>query len=133
MTRSRTRWWIGVLLTLVLVGGCRDQEGPQAGTLSLVLSAPRNGDGALLVLVAGGPVTEIESSPHTVALTPGADGTRLLLIGTVTPGEIVRIRIPDLARAGSYRALVEQVADEGTWALADPAPYRITLHPHARR
>ncbi len=123
---------IALLLVLALAAGCRDQ-GPQAGTLALVLDTPRNSDGALLVLIAGGPVGDVESSPHTVALTPGTDGTRLLLLGSIGPGEIVRIRIPDLARAGTYRALVEQVADGTSYALVDPAAYTITLHPHARR
>lgn len=117
-----------LLLAALLLAGCRD-DGPRAGTMSVMLATPRSTDGALLILIAGGPVTAARSGAHQVALDTDARGSHLLVVGDLDSGEVARIDVPDLARAAEYVTLVEQVAHRTSFVLLDPAGYSVSLRP----
>jgi hypothetical protein len=105
-------------------GGEKGPTGPEAGDLTVsYAAAPGANDGALLLLVTGGPVTSISAlSGHRVESAPaGANATRIVVTGQLVPGDILRLRVPDVAVR--YVVLVEAAADRATFALRDPGSY----------
>jgi hypothetical protein len=55
--------------------------------------------------------------------SPFANTTRVIVTGNLVPGNLLRLRVPDVALAGSYVVRVDQVADKLTFALIDPAQH----------
>lgn len=114
-----------ILVGASACGGKEPPVGPTAGDLTVSYSGSGGNDGALLLLVTGGPVDAVTPlSPYRVESAPaGANATRMIVIGALSPGDILRLRVPDLAAAASYRVQVEAVADRATFALLDPGRY----------
>ncbi|MEO5800972.1 MAG: hypothetical protein ABIZ70_03180 [Gemmatimonadales bacterium] len=120
-----------LLLSLVLAACGGDSTAPtKPGTLTLRLATPNSNDGALVVVVSGGVVTAVHPAGN-LEVTRQVDGagTHLLLVGDLAEGIIATIDVPDIAHASAYVAVVEQAADRTTFALLDPAAYRITIVP----
>ncbi|MEP6591539.1 MAG: hypothetical protein ABJC19_10185 [Gemmatimonadota bacterium] len=121
----RWRW-----LVVMLLAGCGGEAvvPPTPGTLVLRLASPGVNDGALLVVLSGGPVGAVHPADglEAVQQTDGA-GTHLLLVGNVAEGVLATFDVPDVAHASAYVAAVVQVADRTTFALLDVAPYRVTV------
>lgn len=119
-------------LVVVAVLGCgrKDPVGPVAGELVVSLTSPGATDGAILLRVVG-EVTEVTAAGnYRVESAPIGGGiTRIVVAGTITSGPIARIAVPDLAAAGQYHGLVEQVADRHTFALRSTAGYSVSVAP----
>ncbi len=110
---------IGVLAAALLAAGCKGNEGPVAGELSLRLTSPRNTDRAVQLMVTGGPqhgVTAPSGSGYVVFADTSAvgDTSRIVVVsaaGTgLIPGEIARIAVPDTRQAGKYAPKLVNVA-----------------------
>ena len=101
---------------------------PVGGLLPLVLDAPRDTDGAIIITVSGGPIDSVTAAPgYDITSSTDASGIHLLVVGPLASGTLAQIHVSDLAHAGQYVASVEQIADGTTFALLDPAPYRVRV------
>ena len=52
---------------------------------------------------------------------------RIVVAGTIVPGPIARIRVPDINNTAPYLAIVEQVAAGGTFALLSTGGYSVQV------
>ena len=121
-----------LLVTLLLVIGCRsdDSTAAHAGTLTLSLADGGVTDGAVVLIVSGGPVISVAApSGYQIASNVDGAGTHIMVVGNVVAGPIATITIPDLARATAYVAVISQVSDRNTFVLLDAARYRVTIAP----
>lgn len=119
-----------LLLLTLLSGGCGGDgvAPPTPGTLSLRLTTPNVNDGALVIVLSGGPVSAVHAAAGLeVVRQSDAAGNHILLIGDVTEGVVATFDVPDISRATAYVAVVEQVADRNSFSLLDAAPYRIAV------
>jgi hypothetical protein len=119
-------------LTIVLACGGADNvtAPPKAdpGPVNLILSTPNANDGAVLVNVAGGPVSTVVGQGYEIAATtPGATGVRLLVRGAIVAGSVAQIDLPDRKKLAQYHVTVEQVAARSTYQQRNPAGYSVTL------
>lgn len=119
-----------LLAFAVTVAGCADDAAPApaGGTLPLVLDGKEGADGAIVVTVSGGPVDSITASPgHAVVANTDASGTHVLVVGSMASGTLAQLHVPDVSHTDRYVVSVEQVADGATFALLDPAPFRVRV------
>ena len=123
----RRLWWL-----LLIVAACGGDAAslPVPGTLTLRLHTPNANDGALVVVVSGGPVLAVRPA-GSLELARNSDGagTHLLLVGDLTEGVVALVDIPDISRASAYVATLEQVADRTSFSLLDAAAYQVTITP----
>ena len=120
---------IGVLLFLA---ACTSDNGasPPSGTLTVSLTSAGSTDGAIVLIVSGGPVTSVDApSGYQIASHADGEGTHLMVVGNIVLGALATITVPDLSRASGYVATIVQVSDRNTFALLDAAKYRVTLAP----
>jgi hypothetical protein len=85
--------------------------------------------GALLIRITGpiedlAPVGNLRVASAAIA---GVTATRVVVTGTIGPGDLLRLTIPDLAAFGSYAVMVEQAAAGTDFSLLDPAAFSLTL------
>lgn len=128
------RGWLGAAAALLLMSACKDSPppvGPVAGTLTVSYQGNGASDGALLLVVVGAVTTVEPVGAYRVASAPisGGTETRIVVTGNLAPGDIVRLQIPDVSKAGDYEANVEAVAHRTSFALEDPLNYTLTLRP----
>ncbi len=103
---------------------------PRPGTLDLVFTPPAAGAGALLFLVDGAPIDSIEPASYpAISGRLSASAVRVVVTGQLAGGVVARLRVPDVRLYGKYRATLEEVADGTTYALRDPAAYRLVVVP----
>jgi hypothetical protein len=109
--------------------GGEDPLRPVAGDLTVSYVSAGVTDGAVLVLVTGGPVASVSAEGSYLAASgpAGANATRVVVTGPLLGGDLFKIRVPDVGAAADYSVRVEAVADRHTFALADPAPYTATV------
>lgn len=120
---------LGLFLVPISVG-CSNDTGPTAGALNLSLTSPHKDDGAVLLLVYGGPVDSVESTGYSIySATAAPDTVKLIVTGKLGSGRLARIHIPDSRLVSSYAARVGQVAARATYVQRDPARYAVTLLP----
>src|SRR5215204_3993535 len=120
---SAVAWLVG----LVLSGGCSSNTGPTAGALNVIFSAQAN-EGAVLLIVSGGPVDSVESVGYPIySARLRGDTLKLIVTGQLSSGPLARLHIPDSRRASTYNAQVAQVATSGTYVLKDLAGYAVSL------
>jgi hypothetical protein len=121
---------LGCLLSLVLATGCSNNTGPTAGILNMTFSAQHANEGAVLLIVSGGPVDSVESLGYPIySARVGRDTLKLIITGQLSSGVLARIHIPDSRQNAAYGARVAQVAARETYALQDLAGYAVTLEP----
>ncbi len=126
------RGWLGAAVALLLLGACKDSTPPvepTAGTLTVSYQGTGSSDGAILLVVTGA-VTAVEPvGSYRIASAPLAGGaeTRIVVTGDLTPGDIVRLQVPDVSKATAYEAHVEAVAHSTSYALQDPLTYTVTI------
>ena len=126
---SGPRMLVSLAALLLLRPGCSNNTGPVAGALDVRLSSPHQDDGAVLVLVYGGPVDSIQSAGYPVYSARVADTVKLIVTGDLGSGAVARVHIPDQRQAYRYGARLEQVAVRRSYAQHDPAGYAIALVP----
>jgi len=123
------RWLVGALLLLL---ACTSNENGAAhpGTLTLTLASGGSSDGALVVIVSGGPVTSVAApANYQVASNADGEGTHLMVVGNITTGVVATLTVPDVTRASAYVATVIQASDRSSFGLLDAAHYRLTITP----
>lgn len=124
------KWCVGVLLALAVACGTNPGSAPQPGALTLGLVSGGTTDGAIVVLVSGGPVLSVDGAAgYQVASNTDARGTHVMIVGNLTVGTLATLHVADIARASAYVVTVEQVADRATFALLDPARDQVTVGP----
>ena len=115
--------------------GCGDDDpsgpqdpGPTAGTLTLTLSTPNADDGAILLVVTGPDMTQVEpTDPSLYFQLAEVDGRiTALFVGDVTGGDLLRFHVPDLDALASYIPTIVDLADRDN-ELRDSAGYELTL------
>jgi hypothetical protein len=114
---------------LVLLTACHATV-PTAvpGTLTVQLVSAGTNDGALVLLVGGGPVTSIEAvGGYEVTSNTDAAGVHLMVVGNLATGALVRLHVPDISRANDYLAIITQVADRSNFGLLDGTGYGVTI------
>jgi len=120
-----------VMLGAVAGAACKKENtvGPVAGDLTVSYGGPSQTDGALLLLVQGGPLTAVRptGSSQVASASAGLNVTRVVITGDLVPGEILRLSVPDVAAVASYTVRVEAAADRVTFALTDPTSYTTTV------
>jgi hypothetical protein len=81
---------------------------------------------AMLFMIEGGPVDSVEANGWFTASAPYSGvATQVVIAGPVLAGTIAVVHVPD-GRI-SYRAVVREVAEAGTYALLPTADYTLTL------
>lgn len=127
MKRLRWGWLVIAGATL----GCLD-GGPSSGVLQVKLSTPNAGsDGAILFTVSG---------PATLRAAAAAPGLRLFaeplaavnhfaVTGPLPSGTVITIEVPDVGRASSYTATIQQVAAANYQLRPNLAGYTLTVSP----
>lgn len=118
------------LLLVALFGAAcsANDTAPQPGTLTLSLPAAGPNDGAVVILLSGGPVTSVTPLQGFQAATNAdGEGTHVMIVGELTAGAIATIAVPDVSRAAAYVATVQQVSDRTSFALLDPVGYRAAI------
>lgn len=132
----RRATWISAAVLAGVIAGCGGGDGgpppPTVGDLTVSFFQGSGQPGAILLTISGGAVESV-SVPAGLGLqassgplTPGI--TRVVIIGTLHTGDILKVRVPDVAQATSYQVRIDQVADDVTFALIDPAPFTLTIH-----
>lgn len=117
------------ILALLALGGvaltaCGGDSGggpsPQAGLLTVTLTTAASTPGAILFTVSGGQIDAVTASGYTTYQTVlGNNSRRVMVTGNITAGTLVQIQVPDVSKASSYVASVQQVSARGSAA----APY----------
>ncbi|MGE0354735.1 MAG: hypothetical protein AB7I33_06105 [Gemmatimonadales bacterium] len=93
---------------------------PVPGLLTVSLSSAPSNPGAIMFTVSGGQIDAVTTGSYpTYQTTLNSTSRRVLLTGAITTGSLVQIQVPDINKASSYTASIQQVAARGT----DPAPY----------
>ncbi|HEY9382725.1 MAG TPA: hypothetical protein VIP80_04345 [Gemmatimonadales bacterium] len=132
---SSARWRFTLLAAVALGAACSNDPtsgAPRAGTLTLRLSTPRSDDGALLFEVSGPPIdTAVVVNGSLQLFTRRADGSTVVgaVVGGLTNGALVTLRVPDVGAAGGYTARVLEVADRQNVLRTSLAGYALTVTP----
>jgi hypothetical protein len=123
------------LLPVLAIGslllGCGDSQAPgEGGDLFVSYHAGTPDAGAMVLLISGGKVESVspvgDQRVSFTSLYPTT--TRVVVIGDVTSGDLLRIRVPDVSQVTSYTVRADQVADKATFALIDPARHTFSVH-----
>lgn len=110
---------LGVLaLAAAAAIGCSGNEGPIAGELSVRLTTPRSTDRAILFRVVGaqhGVTAPSGSNYRVISDTSVAGDTSWIAViapqgSGIAAGEIARLAVPDVRKAGSYQTALTDVA-----------------------
>jgi hypothetical protein len=121
-------------LAAAVCAGCRGNEGPVAGELSVRLITPRSTDRAILFAVVGAQhgVSAPVGSSYTVFADTSAvgDTTEVVVVAAkgsgLVAGEIARITVPDTRQAGRYTPRTLDVAATSL-AVGDTAGVSLTI------
>jgi len=87
--------------------------------------------GALLMTITGGEVENVTAANgEQVSFSSPAPGTtRVVVVGDLATGALLRIRVPDVSLASRYVVVTDQVADKVTFSLIDPDRHPLTVSP----
>jgi hypothetical protein len=116
---------VGVCVVVALAG-CRSDQGPLAGELSVRLTTPHVGDRAVTFVVTGRlhGVTAASGSAYRIFADTSADGDTAQVVvvapagGGLVTGEVARVRVDDTRQFRRYAARVLQIA-ASNYFLAD--------------
>ncbi|HEU4700161.1 MAG TPA: hypothetical protein VFS40_13340 [Gemmatimonadales bacterium] len=130
-----------VAAAALVAGGCGGETtgpsgpvppAPAAGTLTVVLATPRTDDGALMLVVTGGPVHAVAAAPELAGAAvyqAALDSmrTRVILTGPLAAGPVATLQVPDVGRWTRYRLTLEQVASSVSLQPQPLAGYRLSV------
>jgi hypothetical protein len=123
----RLRYTLTVLAGL----GCGEASLPPSNAGDLTIDYFQGGPvaGALLFTISGGPVEDItaEHGQQVSFASPAPGTTRVVVLGDIGTGILLRVRVPDVSLAASYSVRMDQVADRVTFALINPDPHTLTI------
>jgi hypothetical protein len=132
---NRSRRFIVAMVGLLLGPACSNEptdDGSQSGTLYLRLATPLADDGALLFEVTGLPVNGAVAVDGSLRLfTWRPDGSTLVgvVLGAITNGAVVALRVPDIGAAAGYTARLVKVADRQDTLRGSLTGYGLTVGP----
>lgn len=115
-------------LALAATATCDDDSpvGPAPAVFEIVMGGPGASAAAMLFLIEGGPVDSVEANGWFTASAPYSGvATHVVVAGQTLAGTIALVHVPDGRM--SYRAVVREVAQAGTYALLPTADYELTL------
>lgn len=121
-----------VLLACAVLAACDAGEParPLPGDLLVTLASPNATDGGMVVSITGpdavGSVRAADPGNVVRARTQGTT-TTVAVFGTLAPGPLVRIAVPDVRQAGSYTATVREAADLESALRPSLAGYTLTV------
>jgi hypothetical protein len=125
------RAWLG-FAALTLAAACGNGGPPPSQAGDLLVTYFQNGPepGAFLLTITGGAVENVTGlgGQQVSFASPFAGTTKVVIAGTLANGDLLRLRVPDVAQSTSYTVHLEQVADKVTFALIDPLRYTFTVH-----
>lgn len=132
MTRFRFLTACGLATTLVLgSASCSDSPGPDdSGPLTVSLTTPNADDGALLVVVTGPELTDIQptSSAYQVfSRRAGATETRVIVVGDIVAGPVFTASVPTGSVASEFAASMSEVASRTDALRPSTAGYSLTV------
>lgn len=119
------------VLTLAIAGcGGENQNPTPSGDLLVTYFQSGPEAGAFLLTITGGPVENVTAlgGQQVSFVSPFAGTTKVVVAGALANGDLLRLRVPDVTKFADYTIRVEQVADQTTFALIDPAGYQFTVH-----
>lgn len=132
MKSMRSFFALAVLL-YVAVACTDDPTGApsRSGTLLLHLTTPHPDDGAVMFEITGPPTDSVTAVSESLRLfTRRAGGTLVgVVIGTVADGPVVKLWVPDVSAAASYRGRVLDVADRQNALRTSLESYALTVTP----
>ncbi|MGH7524384.1 MAG: hypothetical protein ACREK8_08765 [Gemmatimonadales bacterium] len=121
---------LGLLLFACATACGGTQESVEPGALTLTLTSGGPNDGAMVVLVSGGPVLSVDGAAgYQVAANADARGTHVMIVGNIASGALATLHVADVSRASAYVVTVEQVADRSSFALLDPVRDQVSIGP----
>ena len=127
-----TRRLVSAFAVLALATACGDGGQPPSGAGDLLVAySPGSPDaGAIVLTITGGPVENVTpvGSQQVSFSKPYPTTTRVIVIGALIPGDLLRIRVPDVSQVTGYTVKADQVADNTTFALLNPAQHTFTVH-----
>ena len=114
--------------TLLACGGSGPPPGPVSGEVAVRLTTTHSQVGAVMFRVIGqvDEVTAIGSVRVSTAAA-GPTATRIIVSGALTPGDVVRLRVPDVEQITAYVVVTEQVASRDGFVLLDPGGAQLTV------
>ncbi len=120
----RTTQWLALVAGLA-AATCQS-ESPVAGELSVRITTPRTSDRAILFALVG-PARAVAAAPGYRVFTDTAalgDTTHVTVVAApgsgLVAGEIARVAVNDIRRAGSYAAILRDVA-AADYSIGDTA------------
>lgn len=120
------------IATLVLLAvGCGDSNQNPSGAGDLFVAYTGNGQaGAMLLTISGGPVESVSAIgvQQVSSTSPYANTTKVVLLGEVGNGDVLKIHVPDVSAVTQYNVRVDQVADKDSFALLDPTRHTFSVH-----
>lgn len=111
--------------------GCGDSNQNPSGSGDLFVTYTGNGQaGAILLTISGGPVESVSAigAQQVSSTSPYANTTKVVILGEVGNGDLLRIRVPDVSVVTQYNVRVDQVADKTSFALIDPSSHTFSVH-----
>jgi len=128
------RRWLACAACAVVAAGCASDQGPTAGELSVRLATARPADRAVLFTVTGHlhGVSAASGSVYRVFADTAANGdtARVVVVapaGTgLLAGELARVRVDDVRKAGSYVARVIDAAT-AAYTVGDTAGMSLSV------
>ncbi len=121
---------------VVMLGSCGGEEPPSGpppppggpGFLQVLLQTPRINDGALLILLSGGPLDTLRVSQATLLTAPpGVNDQQVIIAGDVRAGVVLRFWVPERANFANYRAVLNQVATRRDYIQQSLTGYSLTI------
>jgi hypothetical protein len=116
---------------IVLLGAALACEGnTSSGVLKVNLTTPNSGgDGAILLTVSG-PAALLSAAPGAGLrlFTQPSAANHMALTGTLRTGTILTIEVPDVSKASTYTATIQQVATP-TYQLRALTGYSLKVAP----
>ncbi len=107
--------WIAFLVLLAACGDAAPTNDPAAVPGELVVSLRSSGPalGAVRFTVSGGDVAQVTAADPSITIFTSNDGggVSVVAIGATLDGALVRIRVPDVRKASSYRTAVVEMVD----------------------
>lgn len=121
------RW---LLAALVAVTSChepltRPVEG-DPGYLSVSVASSQSNAGAVRIRLNGVGVDSLVSS-HTLFSAADAEGTQVILIGSVSNGTLLRFWVPDRAPTTPITVEILEAAEAGTYAQLVTNEFSVTV------
>lgn len=125
-----------VLATAVTLtaGACADEQlapvPPQPGNAVVSLATPHEDDGAVLVTVTGPGLDDVQALStgyHVLWRFASPDELRLIVVGNVAAGPLVRIRVGDVNRPEDYSGFVREVATRADAKRDDTSGYGVSF------